>query len=156
MARVEQLVDMPYGVQRAAVLAIGVLLGLQVGLEDRLEDQHRRRFRDAIFYRGNSERTLTTPGLRNHHPSHRLRSIRSPSQLSRQFVQPSPDSVLLDVVELLAVHSRSSAMGLAAFVGEAQNILPVHLVVQSIEPIARRSLRFIVQRLLQLLNTTRG
>jgi hypothetical protein len=37
MARVEQLMDMLYCVQRAAVLAVGVLLRLQVGLENRFE-----------------------------------------------------------------------------------------------------------------------
>jgi hypothetical protein len=38
-AGVEQLVDMPHGVQRAAVWPIGVLLRLQVGLENRFEHQ---------------------------------------------------------------------------------------------------------------------
>ena len=35
MSRVDQALDMPYGVQCAAALPIGVLLRLQVGLEDR-------------------------------------------------------------------------------------------------------------------------
>jgi hypothetical protein len=38
MASVDQLVDMFHCVQRAAVLPIGVLLRLQISLEDRLED----------------------------------------------------------------------------------------------------------------------
>jgi hypothetical protein len=33
MASVEQLVDMPDGVQRAALWPIGILLRLQIGLE---------------------------------------------------------------------------------------------------------------------------
>src|ERR1700688_2904412 len=37
MAGVEQLVDMPHGIQRTAVCSIGVLFRRQVGLEDRFE-----------------------------------------------------------------------------------------------------------------------
>jgi hypothetical protein len=40
MSSIDQLVDVPHGVQRAAVLAIGILLRLQVSLEDRFEHQH--------------------------------------------------------------------------------------------------------------------
>ena len=39
MSARQQLVDMPYGIQRAAVGTIGVLLGRQVGLEDGSENQ---------------------------------------------------------------------------------------------------------------------
>jgi hypothetical protein len=40
MAGVEQLVDMPHGIQRTAVCPIGVLFLRQVGLEDRFEHQN--------------------------------------------------------------------------------------------------------------------
>ena len=52
MAGVEQLVDLPHGVQRAAVCPIGILLRLQVGLEDRFEHQNCRRLGHAVFDRG--------------------------------------------------------------------------------------------------------
>jgi hypothetical protein len=52
MAGVEQLVDILHGIQRAAVWPIGVLLRLQVSLENRLEDQHNGRLCDAILDRG--------------------------------------------------------------------------------------------------------
>src|SRR5215472_7003313 len=135
MTSVEQLVDMPYGVQRAAVLAVGVLLWLQVGLENRFEHQHCGQFRDTIFYDGNSERPLSTPGLVYHYPPYRLGLIGSPFQLFRQFVQPSLHTVLLDVLELLTVHSGRSTIRTAAVVGTSQNILPVHLVIQGVESI---------------------
>jgi hypothetical protein len=54
-------------------------------------------------------------------------------------------SVLLrtvDVLERLAVHSRYSAIGLAAFVSESHNILAVRLVVQCVEAKVRRYLIF--------------
>src|SRR6266478_1021326 len=62
-------------------------------------------------------------------------------------------SVLLDVLERLAVHACCSAIRFATFIGECQHILSVHLVVQSVEAKIGRSLRFVVQRRLQLLNT---
>jgi hypothetical protein len=56
-------------------------------------------------------------------------------------VPPSLYSVRLDVLEPLAIHSCRSAVGFAAFIGESQNVLPVHLVVQRIEAKAGRFLR---------------
>ena len=50
----------------------------------------------------------------------------------------------LDVLQALAIHSRRTAIGLAALVGERQNIFPIHLVVQRVEAIAGRFLRFCV------------
>jgi len=51
MAAVEQLVDVPHGIQCAAVCPIGILFRLQIGLEYRFEYQHCRRLRDPIFDR---------------------------------------------------------------------------------------------------------
>ncbi len=104
--------------------------------------------------------SMTTSGRdldKNHlghiNPPHGLRLIGSTFQLLRQFIQPSFPAVLFDVFESLVVYSRSSTIGLAAFVGIGQNVLPTHLVVHGIETKAGRFLRFCVQRYLQLLNT---
>jgi hypothetical protein len=48
MTGVDQLVDVPYGIQCAVVWSIGILFRLQVGLEDRFEYQHRRRLHNPI------------------------------------------------------------------------------------------------------------
>jgi hypothetical protein len=48
MSRFDQLVDVLYGVQRAAVRPIGVLFPRQVGLEDGFEYQHGRRLHNPI------------------------------------------------------------------------------------------------------------
>src|SRR5579875_677077 len=87
------------------------------------------------------------------HSPHRTGSIRSTLQILRQFVQPPLYSVLLDLLEILAVYSGCSAIGFAAFIGERQNIFPIDLVVQRVEAEVGRSLRSVMQRLLQLLNT---
>src|SRR6266513_2392386 len=87
------------------------------------------------------------------HPPYGLRSIRSTFQLLRQFVQPLLHPVRFDVLERLAVYACCSAVRFATFVGKSHHVFSVHLVVQSIEAKVGRSLRFAVQRLLQLLNT---
>jgi len=48
MTGVDQLVDALYCVQCAAVCPIGILLRLQVSLEDRFENQHCRRLHSPI------------------------------------------------------------------------------------------------------------
>src|SRR5260370_19843943 len=87
------------------------------------------------------------------HPPHGKWLIGSAFQLLRQFVQPSLSSIRLDVLEGLAVDSCCSAIGSAAFIGECQDIFPVHLVVQRVESKVGRFLRFFLQPHLQLLNT---
>ena len=58
MPRVDQPVDLPDGVQGAAVWPVGVLLRLQVGLEDRLQDQHHGHLRHAVPDRTDPQRAL--------------------------------------------------------------------------------------------------
>src|SRR5215510_9349383 len=48
MSGIDQLVNVLYGVQCAAICPIGILLRLQVGLENWFENQHRRRLRHPI------------------------------------------------------------------------------------------------------------
>jgi hypothetical protein len=48
MTGIDQLVDALYCVQCAAVCPIGILLRLQVSLEDRFENQHCRRLHSPI------------------------------------------------------------------------------------------------------------
>jgi hypothetical protein len=138
----QQFVDMPYGIQRAAVGAVGVLLRLQVGLEDRLQDQHRRHLHDTILDRWNAQRSCLAIRLWDMHPPHGCRLIPPAFQLLRQFIEPPVQPVLLDVLETLVIHTRRSFVGFAAVVGVNQNVSSIHFVVQGVEPIVRRSLRF--------------
>src|ERR1700719_4121147 len=123
MAGVEQLVDMPHGIQRTAVCPIGVLFRRQGGLEDRFEHQNCRRLCYAILDRGHSYRLLLSVRLGYPHPPYGLRSIRSTFQLLRQFVQPLLHSVLLDVLKRLAIYSCCSAILVAAFIGSTLNFV---------------------------------
>src|SRR6266576_6017236 len=58
MASIDQLVDVFDRVQCTAACSIGVLLGLQVGLENRFENQHCRHLRDSILDHGDGQREL--------------------------------------------------------------------------------------------------
>jgi hypothetical protein len=60
MTRVNQLVDVLYCVQRAAVRPIGILLRLQVSLENRFENQHCRHLRNPISDCWDGQRELHT------------------------------------------------------------------------------------------------
>ena len=98
------------------------------------------------------QRALLAIAFRDEHATHGVRPIRSLSQFGRQFVEPSVSPVRLDVREGLAVHPRGAVVGATAQVGELQDVPAIHLVVQPIEPILRRSLRFGMQRRLEFLN----
>src|SRR5947209_11751151 len=101
------------------------------------------------------QRSLFAIRFRDVNATHGLRSVRLPPQVSRQFVQPPLDAVGLDVRERLAVDPRRAAVGAAAVEGESQDVATVHLVVQQVEAIAGRSLRFGMQRLLEFPNLCR-
>ena len=58
MPRAHQAVNRLNGVQGTASRPVGVLLRLQVGLEDRLQDQHRRHLHHAVTDRRNAQRPL--------------------------------------------------------------------------------------------------
>src|SRR5262245_28670026 len=98
------------------------------------------------------QRTLLAIRFGDEHATHGGRAIRSLPQYSRQFVEPAVAPVRLDVLEGLAVPPRGAVVGTAALVGELQDVPPIHLVVQPVEPIPRRSLRFGMQRRLEFLN----
>src|SRR6202521_2123465 len=150
MAAVDQGVHLPDGVQTATPRSVPILLRRQIGLENRTQDQHCRRLDHSVAHRRDAQRPLTSARLRDVDPANRLRSIPLLSELSRQFAQPCFPALRLDVREPLAVHPRRSAVGGTDAVGVVQDVFSVQLVVEQIEAVARRFLRFGVQRRLQL------
>jgi hypothetical protein len=144
--RPEQSFDLANGVQGAAFRAVGVLFRLQVGLEDRLQDQHSSHLYHAIFYARNSERPELAVPFGDEHASDRPGAIRSVPELFRQFVQPLVSSVRLDVRETLAVDTRRTVVLTTADECPLQDVSTIQLVVQRVEPVVRRVLRFGVQR----------
>src|SRR5262245_54870332 len=140
------------GIQRAAPRPVGILLRLQVRLEDRLQDEQCRRLHDTILDRWNPQRSLLAVCFRNVHPTDGLRTIRLLSEFLRHFTQPLLHTVRFDVRERLAVHARRAVVDATTPIGVLQHIRAIHLVVQQVEAVHGRALRFGMQRLLQLPN----
>ena len=140
--------DLLHRVQCAPSLAVGVLFRLQIGLEDWLQDQQGSHLHDTILHRGNSQRPLLAVRLGYVHPPHGLRTIRLLAEFIRQFAQPPHQPVRRDIVERLAIDSGRPFIGLAARVRVVQHVGAIQLVVQCIETVVGRPLRFGMQRLL--------
>jgi hypothetical protein len=136
------------GLQCVASWSIGILLRLQVGLENGLQDHQHRHLHDTILDRWNAQRSLLAVRFGNVDPPDRLRTIRLLAELIRQLIQPLLLSVLLDVLEGLAVHTCRAVIEVTVAVGVPQHIRSVHLVVQRIEAVRGCALRFGMQRLL--------
>ena len=94
----------------------------------------------------NSQRPELAIPFRDEHAPDRLGTIRFVLEFFRQFVQPPIFSVRLDVRETLAVDPLCAVVDTTADEGPLQDVSPIQLVVQSVEPVVRRVLRFGVQR----------
>ena len=98
MSGVDQLVDVLHGVQRAAVCPIGILVRLQIGIEDRFENQHLCRLHHPISDGGLPQITVgSAPALAVSWPAQRslrLRPTDSPSRLMRPSTPEAPTALL--------------------------------------------------------------
>src|SRR6185312_3702345 len=156
MARVQQAMYLPHRFQRTALRPVSVLLRRQVGLKDRPQDQHRRRLRYTIPDRRNAQGSELTVRFWDIYSPDRLRLVRFVSEFQRQFPKPSLHAICFDVLEPYSIHTGGPCIGFAASIGMGQYIISVQLVIQRIEAITRFTLRFGMQRLLQLLNLYRS
>jgi hypothetical protein len=125
---------------------------LQVGLEDRLQHDQGRRLHDAVLDRRDTKRPLFSVRLRDIHTTHRLRLVRLLPEFFRQFFHPLHFAIDLDIVECLSVHARRAIVGEAAPVRGPEHVLAIDLVIERVEAEFGVSLRFGMQRRLQLLN----
>jgi site-specific DNA recombinase len=152
IAGVQQPMHRLHGVERTMLGPIGELLRLQVGLEDRFQHDQERRLHDAVLDRWNAQRPLLAVRFGNVHTTHRLRLVRLGPEFFRQFFQPLRLAVLLDVRKRLVVYARLAAIVATSAESHPEHIFAVHLVVQRVEAELGFSLRFGMQRCLQLLN----
>src|SRR5713101_7535746 len=98
----------------------------KVRFVDSIQHLDRRTLDDFVFQRRNSERSLPPVGLRDKHPTHRLRSVRSSLQPFEKILEIFLQ--LLPVVPpRLSVHARRSFL-LQSEVGHAQRIQVVDVV----------------------------
>ena len=143
MARRQQPVHAPDRVMRAPARPIGVLLRLQVGLEDRRQHQHRRRLRHPVPETRNAQRPeLPTLLLRDEDLPNRSWPVGPRLQVPRQRPQPPVHPERLDVRDRLAVHPGRAAVAADGLPGDREHVLAPHLVAQRVEPEAWGSLRF--------------
>jgi hypothetical protein len=156
MTLLQPAVNLLNGAERAVLLSIRVLLGLQVRLEDGVQHHHQRGLRDPVTDCRDTQRPLLAVRLGDVHSPNCLCLVRLLPEGFRQFPEPPFLAVRLDVVERLAVHAGSALVGTAAGVGMCEHVLAMNLVVQQVEAIAGFALRFGMQRRLQLLDTARS
>ena len=76
IACTKQLMHFPDSIMRAPLRSVTIGTRFQIRLEDRLNQQFSGALNHSVPNSGNSEWALAAPGLGDHHPSHRLWSIR--------------------------------------------------------------------------------
>jgi hypothetical protein len=132
----------PHRVLSTSLRAVAVRARLQIRFKDRLNDQLDGGLHHAVPNSRNSQRSLPSARLRNHHPPNRFRSIRLFDQFLLYLSQPSPPPCRLNPVKRLVVHPGSASVGFCQFVCVRQNVLPQDLVVERVESITGLLLRF--------------
>src|SRR6266487_3232208 len=99
----------------------------------------------SVPNRRDSQRPLPSALLRNHHPAHRVGSVRLVPDLLSQGRKPLPEPRRLDVLEALPVHAGRPAVLLGEPVSVREHVLSVHLVVELVEAERRLLLRLRVE-----------
>ena len=132
-------------IRRPASGAVSVRIVLEVGLEDWFQHDLGGSLNHAITDRRNTERTLASPMLRDHHPPHRIGPVRLQDQFLAQACQPPLQAPLLDLLKGHSVNARSTRIGAGHPVGMLQNVLTTDLVVEHVEAESRLRLRLAIQ-----------
>jgi len=92
-------------------------------------------------------RALASAGLRDHHPSNRLRMIDLLHQVLAKLGQPPVLPVRLDVLEPYPIDTSRTGIRFRLPVGSMQGRGPAHLVVQRVKPEVRLPLGLLVELL---------
>ena len=129
----------------------------EIRLEDRLQNQQRRRLHHAVFHRRDAQRTQLAVSLRNVHPPHRLRSVAFLLQLLLQFDQEIDKSRSLvvaaanDLLNRHAIDAGCSSVFRYLVPRRHQRVPPIDPIIQSVES----KLRFLLGLLAQLVSQKR-
>src|SRR5215510_13879664 len=132
-------------VHRPASGPIAVGIVLEVSLEDRFEHDLGGSLNHPITNGWNAERTLATVRFRDHHPPHRIRSVRLRDQFRAQARQPRFQALLLDASKRLPVHTGCPRINAGEPISMDQDVLATDLVVEQIEAEGGLRLRLTVE-----------
>ena len=154
----ERAFDRVHRLRRVALGSIGVAVGMTVGFPNRQEQQGHCRLDDAVFDRGDAQWPGLSVAFGKAHPPHRAGPIRLGAQFFEQRVPPLlPRFVAAGVGRArLPVHSRRAVVAGYGAHRSFDEVAPQQFSVEAVEPVARCSLGFAVERALQLLNLWRS
>jgi hypothetical protein len=137
-------------------MPIPILLLGQIRLKDRFQHDDRCHLNHPIFDTGDASRPLLAPGFGYPYPAHGLGPIGFlPWFLDRLF-QPAVHPSSLNRLESHPVHTRCATVATAAPPRVPENVFAIQLVIETVKPAGRLSLRFGMQRLLELPDTFRS
>ena len=132
-------------VRPTAAGPIAICAVFQVRFKDRLQHQLGGGLNHPVPDRRDAERTFSTARLRDHHPSHRCRTIRLRDQFLSQTRQPCFLARRRNRREGLSVHARRSRIGAGQRIGVVQKVLSMDLVVEQVEAEGGLCLRLAIQ-----------
>jgi hypothetical protein len=122
----------------------------EVGLEDRLDDDHQGSPHDAVGHRRNRQRTtLVAAGLGNPHPTRGQRPIRAIPNSGGQLVEQPVHAVPLDIRQCHLVDACCAAVAAHLTPRPLQDVPAVDLVIERVEATSGFGLGRPVQRSLQ-------
>ena len=155
VAAAEQRVHFLDRVGPAPLRPVAKSRGVEVRLEDRLQHQLGGGLHHPVPDRRDAEWPLAATGLRDHHPSHRLGSVRLRDEILPDRREPLLPAHRFDHREGDPVNARRALVGTCQIVGVAQDVLAPDLVVKQVEAERRLVLRLEIELPLKLPDTIR-
>ncbi len=124
---------------------------LEIGFEDRLQDQQGGHLHHSVSHCRNAQRSQFPVCLGNVDAPYRLRPVGFGAQRLLEFIHKSlyPARRRFDPSDRHAVHAGCALVGSHPFPGRLQRVPPIDPVVQHIEPELRLLLGFLAQLLSQ-------
>jgi len=133
------------GVERASFGPVPIGAIFKVRLEDRLQHQFGGGLNDPVPDSGNAQRPLPAARFGNLHPPHRHRPIALRHEFLAQSRQPAFHTPRLDRLERHSVHARRAVVLTGERVGVFENVGPMDLVVEQVEPVGGLRLRLAIE-----------
>ena len=133
VAAAKQLVDLRDRVLGPTLRSIAIGLRFEISLEDRLNHQLGGGLDHAIPDCRDTEGSLTTSRLGDHHPPHRLRPVRFGAEALLDPSQPLVQPCGFDHRKRFAIHPRCPTIGFRQPIRMVQDVVAIDLVVQLVK-----------------------